>query len=215
MRRYDLVVFDWDGTLMDSADAIVGAIQAAASDMGLPSLPSGTIRQVIGLGLKEAVQTLYSEQDMTFCQQLAERYRYYFKRVVAQVPLFPSALSCLDALRDRQYLLAVATGKSRRGLDEVLQQTALHSYFHATRCADESISKPDPAMLLQILQTLGVSPERALMVGDTEFDLLMASRAGVDSVAVSYGAHAVNALQQHDPVAIIDDLNTLLTIVEG
>ncbi|MBT5229669.1 MAG: HAD-IA family hydrolase [Methylococcales bacterium] len=213
MRQYDLIVFDWDGTLMDSADDIVYCIQQAALDMELQPVADDQARQIIGLGLKEAVEKLFPGRDDTFVAQLADRYRFHYHESDIQSGLFPHAENVLSTLQSQQYKLAVATGKSRRGLDDVLEQTALQTFFHTTRCADESGSKPDPAMLYHILQSLEVDASRALMVGDTEYDLEMASSAGVASIGVSFGVHDVMQLKRHNPLAIIDRLDHLLTLL--
>jgi phosphoglycolate phosphatase len=203
VKRYDAVVFDWDGTVMDSTHTIVAAIQNACADLDLP-IPSATdAAWVIGLSLESAlyrcVPTLSAEQFPHFL----ERYRHHFLRRDPEIKLFEGILGLLDTLRARDVRLGVATGKSRVGLDRVLGTTRLHDSFHATRCADESFSKPHPAMLLEIMTQLDLEPGRALMVGDTSHDVQMATAAGVDSMAVTYGAHDPQTLFQSEPTVMV------------
>lgn len=203
MKRYDAVVFDWDGTVMDSTHSIVAAIQGACADLELP-IPSATDASwVIGLSLESAlyrcVPTLTADQLPFFL----ERYRYHFLRRDPEIKLFDGIVGLLDTLRGRKVTLGVATGKSRVGLDRVLGTMQLHDYFHTTRCADESLSKPHPAMLLEIMAELDLEPRRVLMVGDTSHDVQMATAAGVDSMAVTYGAHDKRTLLQSEPTVMV------------
>lgn len=203
MKRYDAVVFDWDGTVMDSTHSIVAAIQGACADLELP-IPSATDASwVIGLSLESAlyrcVPTLTADQLPFFL----ERYRYHFLRRDPEIKLFDGIVGLLDTLRGREVTLGVATGKSRVGLDRVLGTMQLHDYFHTTRCADESLSKPHPAMLLEIMAELDLEPRRVLMVGDTSHDVQMATAAGVDSMAVTYGAHDKRTLLQSEPTVMV------------
>lgn len=203
MKRYDAVVFDWDGTVMDSTHSIVAAIQGACADLELP-IPSATDASwVIGLSLESAlyrcVPTLTADQLPFFL----ERYRYHFLRRDPEIKLFDGIVGLLDTLRGRDVTLGVATGKSRVGLDRVLGTMQLHDYFHTTRCADESFSKPHPAMLLEIMAELDLEPRRVLMVGDTSHDVQMATAAGVDSMAVTYGAHDQRTLLQSEPTVMV------------
>ncbi|HWL28013.1 MAG TPA: HAD-IA family hydrolase [Burkholderiaceae bacterium] len=203
MKRYDAVVFDWDGTVMDSTHSIVAAIQGACSDLELPIPSASEASWVIGLSLESAlyrcVPTLGAEQLPRFL----ERYRHHFLRRDPEIKLFEGIVALLDALRARDVALGVATGKSRVGLDRVLGTMQLHDYFHATRCADESLSKPNPAMLLEIMTELDLEPGRVLMVGDTTHDVHMATAAGVDSMAVTYGAHDQRTLLQSEPTVMV------------
>ena len=207
---FDLLIFDWDGTLMDSEARIVACMQAAAVDLGLPVPGRERTRDIIGLGLDEAIRSLFPDIDATGTEQMVQRYRHHY--LVANetpTPLFEGAAEVVTTLHDAGYLLAVATGKGRRGLDRSLRQTGLEPLFHATRCADESRSKPDPDMLLQLLEELGVEPARALMIGDTEYDLQMAANAGTAGLAVGYGVHSRERLLRHRPVHCIDDIREL------
>lgn len=202
---YDLVIFDWDGTLMDSADKIVHCFQAAGRDCGFVALRDEAIRRTIGLGVTEALSRLLPESDQAVRAAVAARYREHFLNVNdTPMPLFPGVAGGLRDLHARGYRLAVATGKSRQGLEAAFAQSGLADLFCVSRCADETRSKPDPLMLTQILAATGVPADRALMVGDTSYDIEMAARAAVPSVAVTYGVHDHSELLAHGPVACFD-----------
>ncbi|MEW6353637.1 MAG: HAD-IA family hydrolase [Pseudomonadota bacterium] len=208
--KFPLLVFDWDGTLMDSEARIVGCMQAAIQDVGLPALETAAIRNIIGLGLREALEQLFPGCTEPVRQRVVESYRYHFLGGYhAASPLFPGALETLTALRERGYLLAVATGKGRQGLDSVLRETGCRSLFDATRCADESFSKPHPQMLLDIMDELNVPPRATLMIGDTEYDMRMAANAGAAALAVSYGVHERERLLQCGPLDCLDSISAL------
>lgn len=188
-RAYDLVVFDWDGTLFDSTALIAGCIQAACADLGLP-VPSKTdSAYVIGLGLHDALAHVAPTLPPERVPELGLRYRHHYFLKQHELSLFEGVLPMLQALKQRNHWLAVATGKSRSGLNEALAHADLHGVFDGTRTADETASKPDPRMLLELIGEFGVEPERTLMIGDTTHDLQLALNAGTHSVAVSYGAH--------------------------
>lgn len=208
-RRYPLIVFDWDGTLMDSTAAITRAIQEAARDMGLPVPARESASHVIGLGLHDAlrtaVPTLESAQYMAF----VEHYRRHFLAAEETMVLFDGIADLLAELRGRGHQLAVATGKSRRGLDRALSATGLGGHFVATRCADETRPKPDPAMLHELMAQLRHGAGGLLMIGDTSHDLGMARNAGVDAVAVCYGAHAPESLREWAPAACVNTVDEL------
>ncbi len=207
---FSLLVFDWDGTLMDSAGRIIECMELTFQDMGLTSPGQKAIRNIIGLGLTEAVQALIPDADDDLVQEIYQGYRRHFLHPAApSSDLFPGVQETLESLVQANYLLAVATGKGRAGLDKVLADTGLADYFVATRCADETFSKPHPEMLNQLIDFCGVEPHQSLMIGDTEYDLQMAINAGVKSVAVSYGAHEVARLQQHQPLVCLDSLTEL------
>ena len=208
-RRFDLLVFDWDGTLMDSAAAITTALQCACRDLGFPVPSEERARYVIGLGLDDAMAHILPELDRASYPRLRERYRAHFLEQDARTSLFEGAAETISGLHARGYLLGVATGKSRRGLERALSATGLKQYFHATRCADETLSKPHPAMLLELMEELAVPRDRTLMIGDTTHDMGMAHAAGVPRLAVAYGAHAREALLSFEPVACMDDLDAL------
>lgn len=204
-RAYDLIVFDWDGTLMDSAAKIVHCFQRAIADAGAPDPGEAAVRHIIGLGLSEAVEALLPTERAVVRAQVVDRYRAHFLQLdTSESELFPGVQAGLENLAQRGYLLAVATGKSRRGLDRVLQQTALGELFVVTRCADESFSKPHPQMLHDILDRTGTDAGRALMVGDTVYDLEMARNASVDALAVTYGVHDAELLRRYAPAACLD-----------
>ncbi len=204
-QRFELIVFDWDGTLMDSEEKIVRCFSAAATDVGLHDPGRDAVRNIIGLGLPEAMQALYPGLAATKQDQLVERYREHFlHRDRTAMPLFPGVAEGLAALVGQGYLLAVATGKARRGLDRVLEQTNTARYFTVTRCVDEACSKPHPRMLADILARTGVAADDAIMVGDTVYDMQMAASAGVAALAVSYGVHEKERLLRENPLACLD-----------
>jgi phosphoglycolate phosphatase len=201
IRRYGLIVFDWDGTLMDSAGAIADSIRAACADLGVPVPSHEEARHVIGLGLREAIAALLPALPMRDYARLAERYRHHFLGRDPDIPLFEGVRETVADLHARGHMLGVATGKSRRGLERVLDRTGLGPYFHASRCADECHSKPHPAMILELMEALGAQPAGTLMIGDTSHDSEMAANAGVDFLAVSYGAHPPEHMSAHPALA--------------
>ena len=208
--KFKLLVFDWDGTLMDSEARILACVKAAAEDSGVQSPTDDQIRNIIGLGLREAVETLFPSVDQALHQNLIARYRiHYLNEDKTPSRLFPGAESVIRSLAEADYLLAIATGKGRNGLNMVLEYTGLGDYFHASRCADEAFSKPHPEMLEQILDELGVFPGEALMIGDTEYDLQMAANAGVASLGVTYGAHTPERLARHNPLDCLHDISDI------
>ncbi len=207
-RDYNLIVFDWDGTLMDSIAKIVRCFTEAVNDVGLAIPSEAAIRKVIGLGLQEALQLLLPDADVPARGRVVERYREHFLHLdETEMAMFPGVPEGLEALTQQGYLLAVATGKARRGLDRVLKETATVHFFVATRCADEAPSKPHPQMLRDILEQTGVAADRALMIGDTIYDLQMAQSVGMDGLAVSYGVHERELLLEHEPVACLDSFH--------
>lgn len=208
-RNYRLVVFDWDGTLMDSAGAIVACMQAAAIDLGLPPPDEATARQVIGLGLHDALSRALPGVPSGEYRRIAERYRYHYLSQDHQLSLFAGAYELIEELRGHGCKLGVATGKSRLGLDRALEATSLRGFFHATRCADECHSKPSPDMLLELMGELDAEPARTLMIGDTTHDLQMARNAGVGALGVGYGAHHRDALAVERPLGLFDHMSEL------
>jgi len=199
-KQFDLIVFDWDGTLMDSTAAIVKCIQAAARDLGLPVPTDSSAAHVIGLGLAEAMQAVMPDIQPALYPRMVERYRHHFLTKDHQLVLFKGVPEMLNALSNEGYFLAVATGKSRVGLNRALNATGLLSIFDATRCADETFSKPHPAMLQELTRELGQDLRRTVMIGDTTHDLLMATNAGAAGIAVEFGAHPVSQLQACQPL---------------
>jgi phosphoglycolate phosphatase len=199
-KQFDLIVFDWDGTLMDSTATIVKCIQAAAKDLGLPVPDNKAASYVIGLGLQEAMEAVLPGLDPKHYPRMVERYRYHYLTKDKGLALFDGVREMLGELSQRGYFLAVATGKSRVGLNRALDAANLLSLFDATRCADETFSKPHPAMLQELTRELGQDMQRTVMVGDTTHDLQMAANAGAAGIAVHYGAHASHELQTLNPV---------------
>ena len=209
-----LVIFDWDGTLCDSTGRIVESMQQAAQDQSAPVPTVEAVRDVIGLGLPEAMAALFPSLESGSRDRVELRYREcYLERDRTPSPLYPGARETLDGLRAAGCQLAVATGKGRAGLDRLLAGHGLSEFFDATRCADETRSKPDPLMVNELLQDLQRAPQESIVVGDSEYDLMMARAAGVSSVGVSFGVHSPERLQRHEPLAIIDELLELSSIV--
>ena len=188
-RRFDLIAFDWDGTLFDSTALITRCIQDACSDLGVPVPSDADAAYVIGLGLHDALKHAAPGLDPARYPELGARYRHHYLARQDELLLFDGTLSMLQDLKARNHWLAVATGKGRRGLDQALAQSQLGPLFDATRTADETASKPHPRMLQELMAEFGVAPARTLMIGDTTHDLQLAANAGVAGVAVSYGAH--------------------------
>ena len=209
-RQYQLIIFDWDGTLANSTQHIIQAMQQAATDCDLPPLAADAVQNIIGLGLEEAIHTLCPQLTDADFEAMRERYVHHFlQRPTTIDDLFDGALQLLDQLQGNAFQLAIATGKSRRGLNRVLRDTNLESYFLATRCADETRSKPHPLMLEELLEHFNCPAEAALMVGDTEYDMAMAQAVQMDRVAVDFGAHAVERLQAYAPLACLSNLREL------
>ena len=209
LQRYDLLIFDWDGTLMDSAGAIVAAIQDACRDLGLAIPSDKACRSIIGLGLGEALAALLPELPVARHARLVERYRHHYLGQDHAIALFGGVAEVLPELARNGHLLAVATGKSRKGLERALSHSGLAPCFAATRCADECPSKPHPAMVLEVLEATGVAPERALVIGDTSHDMAMARNAGVAALAVAYGAHEAPELHACAPLAVLENFAEL------
>jgi len=201
-KRFELLIFDWDGTLMDSAGVIVACIQAASRDMGLAEPSRSAASHIIGLGLGQALAMLFPTLPMGRYGELADHYRRHYLQQDADITLFDGAKELIAGLHARGHQLAVATGKARRGLDRAFTHTGLAPYFHATRTADETHSKPHPAMIEELLDELDVAPDKALMIGDTSHDLEMARHAGVASLGAGYGAHPAENLHTWSPLAV-------------
>lgn len=198
-RQFDLIAFDWDGTLFDSTQIIVRCIQAAVRDVGGREPTVAQASWVIGMGLMQALAHAAPDVPPEKYPQLGERYRHHYLAHQDDIALFDGVLPMLAALRERHHWLAVATGKSRRGLDEALHSVALHGVFDGSRTADETAGKPHPLMLHELMREFGVPPERTLMIGDTTHDLQMAVNAGCSSVGVSYGAHDHSGFADFQP----------------
>lgn len=233
IKQYDLVIFDWDGTLMDSIGKIITCIENMARALQLPIPSESDIRDIIGLSMTEALRVLFPQglnlsassvysqpqhpknafgqgEDDQYQQMRAEFKAQYLHLDATPTPLFAQAPLLIDELHTQGYQLAVATGKARAGLDRVFEQTGLGRYFVASRCADEVHSKPHPEMISSLLKELNIAPNRALMVGDSLLDLTMAANAGIDSVGVTYGAHSAEKLLRAKPIALIDSPAQLL-----
>ena len=209
LERFDLVVFDWDGTLIDSTTAIALSIQAAAADLGLPVPEFERASHVIGLGLRDALAHAVPDLLPAQAAEFSARYRHHYLAAESALELFDGARELIDSLRARDIVLAIATGKSRAGLARALEATSMHGVFAATRCADQTHSKPHPAMLLELTDELMIDPERTLMIGDTTHDLQMATAARVHAVGVTHGAHSAHDLATMAPLALFDSLREL------
>ena len=208
-KRFDLLVFDWDGTLLDSTGAIVEAVKATCRDLDLPEPPDEHARQVIGLGLIDALRHSAPDLAEDRFPQMVERYRHHYLSRDHELHLFDGAGELIAELHGSGFLLAVATGKSRQGLNRSLIHCGLGPYFSATRCADECFSKPHPQMLEELMEEFSVSASRTLMIGDTTHDLQMAVNAGVAGLAVTYCAHSVETLDAVSSLARLHDLAEL------
>jgi len=209
VSRHELVVFDWDGTLMDSTHVIAASLRAACADVGIAVPTEADARYVIGLGLEDTFNHVAPTLDADGRRRLSERYRHHFLAREGEAPLYEGVVEMLSDLHSRGRRLAVATGKARRGLERALDATGLRRWFEATRCADEGFAKPHPGMLLMLLDITGVTPGQAVMVGDTTHDLELAANAGIDAVAVSYGAHPTDLLETRPAMARCDSVREL------
>lgn len=208
-KQFDLIVWDWDGTLADSTAMITRALVSAAEQVGLPALDPAKARGIIGLGLRESIYALYGDLPAEQARALATQYHANYYAGESVIPLFEGAKETIFSLKKQGYKVAVATGKGRRGLDLALEHAELTDCFHATKTVDECFSKPHPQMLDELMDTLVVLPERTLMVGDTHYDVQMARNAGVQVAAVSYGAQSREALMAFQPDYLFDTFETL------
>jgi phosphoglycolate phosphatase len=208
-RRFDLIVFDWDGTLFDSTALIARCIQAACADAGAAVPSDEAASYVIGMSLMEALQHAAPGLPPERYPEIGSRYQHHYFAKRHEIVLFEGALPMLHALKQRQHWLGVATGKSRVGLDEALSSVQLKGMFDATRTADETASKPHPLMLIELMREFGTEPERTLMIGDTTHDLQLAANAGTAHVGVSYGAHDAAAFAPFAPLHIAHSLTDL------
>lgn len=216
MKQYKCVIFDWDGTLMDSEARIVDSIQQAAKAAGYPVLPYDVSKQIIGLSLEKAIETLYPKAGGNVVEEMSKAYTNCFLGD-CKVPMQPyvGVEPLLSSIKISGAKIAIATGKSRKGLNQVLSEVSFSQYFDTTRTPHESESKPSPLMLQQILQEFSLSVDDAVMVGDTEFDMEMAQNIGMDSIALSHGVHEIERLQQYNPVMSCDNLNELQNRLTG
>ena len=204
-HKFKLIIFDWDGTLCDSVTTISTCIQYAAKQQGLPVPTFAEASNIIGLGLREAVSYLFPDADDQVVADVVKGYSdYYRQKNAGPTDFFPDVLEVIAELKQQGYLVAVATGKSRAGLNRAFVASDIENLFDDSRCADETASKPDPLMLVELLEQFDLTAEQALMVGDTEFDLDMAQRINMPRLGVTYGAHAKDRLLKYDPIACID-----------
>ncbi|WP_148863178.1 HAD family hydrolase [Marinobacter fonticola] len=205
-----IVIFDWDGTLIDSVDHIADSLHLAATELGFPALERDAYKDIIGLGIIEALQTLYPGLAMDEIQAIREGYgRYFFSKQTTPQNVFAGISELLAELAGANAQLAVATGKSRRGLARALESSGLGAHFAVTRCADETRSKPDPAMLMEIVEHFGIEPGEAVMIGDTIYDMDMAQRIGMPAIGVEWGVHPRARLEEFAPAAVASDMAAL------
>ena len=209
IKKFDLIVFDWDGTLVNSANSIAFSLQGAARDLGVTEPSNEEARYVIGLGLNEAIRHLFPSLSSQKLNVISDRYRHHYLTQDKKISLYKGASEVIKALHAENFLLAVATGKSRAGLNRSFKSSGLGSFFHASRCADETFSKPHPAMLLELMSQLNVKATRTLMIGDTTHDLQMATNACVSGVGVTYGAHPKKRLETLAPLACVESVAKL------
>lgn len=211
--KFPICIFDWDGTLVDSEAHIVASLEFAARSLKLPDLGYDVYKDIIGLGMREALLELYPGLSDADIERMRRAYAdFFFRTEINESNLFKGVVHTLESLKNKNIRLAVATGKSRNGLDIALKATGLQRYFEIERCADETKSKPHPMMLEEIHAYFGSPVSSCLMVGDTEYDLQMAANAGMDSVAVSYGVHDEARLMAQQPLKIIDSFSELLDL---
>jgi phosphoglycolate phosphatase len=212
--KYKAIIFDWDGTLMDSVGKIVECIQNSAEYLGLGVPTKHDAKQVIGISLVPAMQKLFDLPNAKAAEKVANQYKsYYAQHEEVSSPLFDGVVELLTHLKQQGYLLAVATGKGRRGLLHAWEHTQTEHFFDTHRCADDAQSKPSPDMLEQILEELGIQAHQALMIGDTSYDMAMAAAIGMDRIGVSFGVHDKNILDKHKPLAVIDSINELINFL--
>lgn len=206
-----LLIFDWDGTLADSTSSIVSAMRKAIDECGMEPRNDTEIKNIIGLGLLQAAEVLYPDVNHAYRENLVHCYRLNYSMAnLGGTKLFPGVINTLQQLKELDYHMAIATGKSRKGLDNSLNETGVAEYFHFTRCADETVSKPHPQMLIDIMYELGVNPVETVMIGDSEYDLQMAHSAGVRPVAATYGSQAREHLLKYNPVVCLDEITDLV-----
>jgi len=212
--RFDLIIFDWDGTLVDSVDWIVQCLSKAAVKQGCSEPSPQAVKNIIGLSIQKALETLFPGIDQQTQEQLIACYgQEFFSKPVSADDLFEGVGEMLQKLRQQDYLLAVATGKSRAGLDKAMLGTGMRDFFHITRCADETASKPQPVMLEEIIQQMQVDKQRVLLIGDSTHDMQMAINAGVASIAVTCGANSAEQLEEYKPLLQLKQTTELLNIL--
>ena len=211
MKKYSCVIFDWDGTLMNSMQKISECIRTAAIEVDLPVPSDQQARDIIGLSLDDAMQKLFGRVNSEKTQEMVERYKQHFvEQNKTPQPLYEGVLEGLEELSQAGAFLCVATGKARQGLERVLSAESMHDFFIYTRCADESRSKPNPQMIFDILDYIALSKNDCLMVGDTEYDMKMAINAGIDAVGLAYGAHSEERLYDSGAMTVFNDFQELM-----
>ncbi len=208
-KQFDLIIWDWDGTLADSTSIIIDAITTASAELGLGKIARTDASNIIGLSLNEAINRLLGDIGAEKTQALVEKYRHYYYLHEENIPLFDGVLKTIAELKKRGFKLAVATGKGRRGLNLAMERSGLTHYFQATRTVDECFSKPHPQMLDELMDFCVTTPERTLMIGDTSYDLQMAQNAKIKSLAVTYGAQSREQLLHYNPLACFDEFSSL------
>ena len=212
--KHKLVIFDWDGTVMDSAHKIIVSMKMAARKLSLPEPSSDAVKHIIGISLKPAIVELFNLDDQKLADEMVTAYKdAYAANESVPTPLFDGMIDVLNHLQETERLLAVATGKARRGLVNAWTQSNTQHYFSASRCADEAHSKPHPDMLIQLLSELNLNANEAVMIGDTSYDMAMAEALGMDRIGVSYGVHDNDAIEKHSPLAIIDSPTELISLL--
>ncbi len=214
IKKYKLVIFDWDGTVMDSVTKIVNCIRSSAESLNLVSPSDLAIKNIIGMSLEKAIDVLFPN-NVAQHQALISGYKYQYSVDTTPTPIFANVVSVLAALKEQGIVLAVATGKGRGGLERLLEQSQLRHFFSATRTSDEAQSKPSPDMLYQLLEELGISAQDAVMIGDTQIDMTMAKAAGMDRIGVTMGVHNAQQLNKLSPVATVDSYLQLQQVLLG
>ena len=209
MKQFDLIVWDWDGTIADSTGMITQALIKAAAEAGLPALSEERARSIIGLGLRESIEVLFGDIPNFQAQALITNYNQHYYAAENTILLFSGIAETIAGIARKSCKQAVATGKGRRGLNAALQQSGLAKYFGGTKTVDECFSKPHPQMLDELMDELVVMPERTLMIGDSQYDMQMGKNAGVITAAVTYGSQTATHLQQYSPNHMFHDVTTL------
>ncbi len=214
IKKYKLVIFDWDGTVMDSVTKIVNCIRSSAESLNLVPPSDEAIKNIIGMSLEKAIDVLFPD-NVAQHQALISGYKYQYSVDTTPTPVFANVVSVLNALKEQGIVLAVATGKGRGGLERLLEQSQLRHFFSATRTSDEALSKPSADMLYQLLEELGISAQDAVMIGDTQIDMTMAKAAGMDRIGVTMGVHNAQQLNKLSPVATVDNYLQLQQVLLG
>ena len=214
IKKYKLVIFDWDGTVMDSVTKIVNCIRSSAESLNIVPPSDEAIKNIIGMSLEKAIDVLFPD-NVAQHQALISGYKYQYSVDTTPTPVFANVVSVLNALKEQGIVLAVATGKGRGGLERLLEQSQLRHFFSATRTSDDAQSKPSPDMLYQLLEELGISAQDAVMIGDTQIDMTMAKAAGMDRIGVTMGVHNAQQLNKLSPVATVSNYLQLQQVLLG